>query len=401
MRTLVLNLRGCPAGWLGPYGNEWVVTPHLDRLASESIVFDRHISDCPEADAARRAWMGGNPTLVQRLRERGIPAILVRANHSERDAPDWYYAGWEQVFDARPREDDQSPLDALVRSLPSLLEQLGSRPDYLLWIEIDRLLPPWTISQEVFDAYLKHELDDESPEVEEPDADEVDPEENPLEPAAQVEKPIEPWEDLPTGPFDAGDLAAVEWLATSFGSVVTMLDTELGSLFDRFRARGLDQSATWIVTSDFGYPLGEHGQIGVHRPWLHEELVHVPLMIRLAGGALAGSRVRALTQPSDVPAAILELFSVQQSDSRTLLGLARGEIEELRTHAISRLDLGVAAEMAIRTDDWAYLLPIRLPEGETREPKLYQKPDDRWEVNDLKARNIGIADELEAILKTE
>jgi hypothetical protein len=124
-------------------------------------------------------------------------------------------------------------------------------------------------------------------------------------------------------------------------------------------------------------------------------------MMRLAGGALAGSRVRALTQPSDVPAAILELFSVQQSDSRTLLGLARGEIEELRTHAISRLDLGVAAEMAIRTDDWAYLLPIRLPEGETREPKLYQKPDDRWEVNDLKARNIGIADELEAILKTE
>src|SRR3954471_18679617 len=56
MRVIVFALHGCPAGWLGAYGNDWVGTPNLDRLASEAVTFDRHVSDCPEPEAARRAW---------------------------------------------------------------------------------------------------------------------------------------------------------------------------------------------------------------------------------------------------------------------------------------------------------------------------------------------------------
>src|SRR6188472_2878642 len=102
MKAIVLILRGCPAGWLGPYGNEWVVTPSLDRLAAESVVFDRHISDCPDPAAACRAWRG-KPDLLDSLRARGIPSILIRANHPDTDAPEWYYAGWAERFDARPQ----------------------------------------------------------------------------------------------------------------------------------------------------------------------------------------------------------------------------------------------------------------------------------------------------------
>ena len=53
MNAIVIVLRGCPAGWLGAYGNEWVATPNLDRGASEAVVFDHHLSDCPDPDAAR------------------------------------------------------------------------------------------------------------------------------------------------------------------------------------------------------------------------------------------------------------------------------------------------------------------------------------------------------------
>ena len=42
--------------------------------------------------------------------------------------------------------------------------------------------------------------------------------------------------------------------------------------------------------------------------------------------------------------------------------------------------------------------PTPLP---PREPLLFEKPDDRWEVNDLRARNIERADELEARLREE
>src|SRR5690242_1686588 len=59
MRAIVFVLRGGPAGWVGAYGNEWVGTPNLDRLASEAVVFGRHVSDCPDPDAARAAWHTG------------------------------------------------------------------------------------------------------------------------------------------------------------------------------------------------------------------------------------------------------------------------------------------------------------------------------------------------------
>ena len=81
--------------------------------------------------------------------------------------------------------------------------------------------------------------------------------------------------------------------------------------------------------------------------------------------------------------------------------LARGEAVSARNCAVTALELGDAAERAIRTDDWAYLLPVRVPEGEKREPQLFQKPDDRWEVNDLRSQNIERADELEQILRDE
>ena len=58
MRVIVFAIDGCPAGWLGAYGNDWVGTPNLDQLAAEGIAFDRHISDRPEPNAARRAWGG-------------------------------------------------------------------------------------------------------------------------------------------------------------------------------------------------------------------------------------------------------------------------------------------------------------------------------------------------------
>ena len=58
MRIVVFVARGCPTGWLGAYGNEWVATPNLDRLAAESVVFDRHISDRPDPSAASAAWLG-------------------------------------------------------------------------------------------------------------------------------------------------------------------------------------------------------------------------------------------------------------------------------------------------------------------------------------------------------
>ena len=376
MNAIVFVLRGCPAGGLGAYGNEAVGTPHLDRLAAEAVVFDRHVSDCPDPDAACRAWRTGRhqvppppdaaareppdgPDLLNELRAAGVRAVLVRANHAETDVPG-FSDGWDEVIDARPRAEDDSPLRELARLFPRLLARVKAHPRWLLWVETDRLIPPWDVPPDVFEAYVG---DAEEPVAEEADeADDDDPadgETGPVAEAAQPPEPAAPWSDPPVGPFDPSDLDAWEWLHASFAAVATALDAELGGLFEELRSAGLDESAAWLVTSDFGWPLGEHGQVGPHRPWLHEELVHVPLLVRLPGAAEAGRRVSALTQPADLMPTLRDLCGLPAviTQGQSLRPLWDGSVAELRPHAVSGLVLGNAAEWALRTSEWAYLMP--------------------------------------------
>ena len=86
MRAFVFVLRGCPAGWLGAYGNEWVTTPNLDRFAAEGVVFDRHISDCPDPVAAIGAWLHDSRVLAA-LHGAEVRTVLVRGNHPDTDSP--------------------------------------------------------------------------------------------------------------------------------------------------------------------------------------------------------------------------------------------------------------------------------------------------------------------------
>jgi hypothetical protein len=83
----------------------------------------------------------------------------------------------------------------------------------------------------------------------------------------------------------------------------------------------------------------------------------------------------------------------------SLLPFARGVREMGRDCAISRLETAAATELAIRTDEWTFLLPTQVPEGEKREQQLYGKPHDRWEIDDLRSRNMDRADELEERLR--
>ena len=79
MNTICLVLDRCHAGYLGPYGNAWIETPSIDRLAAESFLFDQCFLDCPELDSLYRSyWLGGHPLHqggppVSRL---GLPAML-------------------------------------------------------------------------------------------------------------------------------------------------------------------------------------------------------------------------------------------------------------------------------------------------------------------------------------
>ena len=83
-----------------------------------------------------------------------------------------------------------------------------------------------------------------------------------------------------------------------------------------------------------------------------------------------------------------------------MLPLLRGETESIRTHACSQLKIGDSCEWALRTPHWALLLPISASSAGLPAAELYVKPDDRWEVNNVRQHHLELAERLEQTLRS-
>jgi arylsulfatase A-like enzyme len=393
MRALVIVAGGLQLGYVGAYGNEWVATPNLDRLAAEGVVFDQHHADRPDAAGARRGWRSGRyglPTadgrdaspreapadLLGLLRERGVRTSLVV--DGSRPTPAEFAAGWDNV-DVVSGAGEGTPLERTLEAAVRALDRLAAVEDWLLWIDLETLLPPWDVPAEFGDRYFGEQ-------VEEADGE------------AAAEEPLTPLTDPATGPLDPDDDTTFLRLQRTYAGVVTYLDAGLGLLLDELRERGLLDQVAVIFTSDRGLPLGEHGIVGECRPWLHDELVHVPLILRLPGAVEAGRRVPALTQPVDVMPTLLDLFGAAAPTvhGQSLLPLARGEVEQVRAYACSGLRADDAGEWALISPEWKFILPLSAEPS--RAAQLYVKPDDRWEVNDVLQHHPELSGHMEQVL---
>lgn len=99
--------------------------------------------------------------------------------------------------------------------------------------------------------------------------------------------------------------------------IVNAYDNDLRSTDDGFhrlhrflRRQGFLDDALVVLTSDHGEELGEHGAVGWHGHTLYEELLRVPLIVKLPGGAHAGTRVAASVRSLDIAPTILDLAGV-------------------------------------------------------------------------------------------
>ncbi len=138
------------------------------------------------------------------------------------------------------------------------------------------------------------------------------------------------------------------------------------------------------------------------RPWAHEEIIHLPLIVRLPRNAEAGRRVATLTQAVDLAPTLAEFFGVALPDAhgKSLLPLLRGQVEHVREYAVAGVRVGEGIEWCLRTPEWGFLLPVRPhPDEAQREPQLFVKPDDRWEVNEVRHHHLELAEGFEKTLR--
>ena len=84
MNVIVVVCNSLHLGFLGAYGNAWIETPNLDRLAAEGVVFDHHFPENLTTLPTRRSWWTG-PLRVRRPRA-GLDAAAARRADPARPA---------------------------------------------------------------------------------------------------------------------------------------------------------------------------------------------------------------------------------------------------------------------------------------------------------------------------
>jgi arylsulfatase A-like enzyme len=471
MNVIVVVCNSLHLGFLGPYGNGWIETPHLDRLAAEGIVFDHHYPENLTTLPTRRSWWTGRygfpdpaqgwtplridePILPDLLWDKGVQTALISDVPLLRDPGQGYGRGFDEVHWIRgqgydplipvgdprvakvrlgdepglrlPPPDDpdhelwkrrweqylrnravlrtdveeNTGVARTVRTAIDWLERRGGhghgrdRDPFVLWLDLFSTHGPWDPPQPYRDQYATNEPDEfeagaEGDLVEDLEGEEIDLDEVPV------------LIDVPAGAVgDVIDEAELLRLRRTYAGTVTHVDRWLGVLFDALRRLGRMDDTLLVFTGDQGEPLGEHGYVRRFRPWLYEELIHTPLILRMPRGAHGGTRHQALVQTVDLLPTILAALGLpphEQVHGHDLLPLVRGEQTKVRDYACLGMDV---EEFAIRTHLWHLIVPVEPdPDDPPRLPELYRKPEDRWDQNDVADQHPEVAEHLELTLR--
>jgi len=166
--------------------------------------------------------------------------------------------------------------------------------------------------------------------------------------AAPRDRPLLLWVHLydPHTPFSPQP-AAPDWGdedADRYDREVWATDVQLGRVLDAVDARFGKDGAVVAVSADHGEAFGEHGKVG-HSAQLYEELVRVPLVIRVPGGAVGRSTM--LASLLDLFPTLLDLGGVRHRavlEGRSLLPVLEGGPPDPDRMVFEELRFGRAAD---------------------------------------------------------
>jgi arylsulfatase A-like enzyme len=362
MKVLVLVVSGMHPGFVGCYGNEWLDTPALDRLAAEGIVFDQHYAVQPERAAARQVLRTGRYLL---------PRPGIELLDPQPDSVDLFHhlhaSGVNTVTIEQPTGPGSADRGGALTKMAALVVQAvkawHAQSHSLIYVECPSLLSPWGIAEEFL----------------------------PPDEAGDGE-------DAKLGAADQEILARQR----QYAAVITQFDRWLGQLLAELERDGMLDELHCLLTSDHGQLLMEERAAAAAGSSLHEEIIHIPLIARLPGKAEAGRRVAALTQTVDLFPTLCDWFGVPAPvvHGHSLLPLLQGTTERIRAYAVAGARLGDWVEWALRTPEWGLVVPAQPAEpAQEIHPRLHVKPDDRWEVNDLYQHHQEWAERLEQTLQ--
>ncbi|MCA9191940.1 MAG: sulfatase [Planctomycetales bacterium] len=302
---------------LGIYGNSWIHTPNLDRLATQGLVFDNAyltISSCSPSRCSmitgRYPHNTGAPelhttlpddqvTFVQLLKNHGYHTILSGKNHM--NAPE--KLGFVEHSDSSPSGSE------------NWVRHLRERPR-------DKPFFCWFASHDAHYAF--------TPDSHAPTYNAIDVQVPPM---------------LFDGPATRQELA-------EFAHEVSRTDYYAGQVMDELERQGVRNNTYFIYCSDNGRPFPRC------KTYLFDSGIRTPLIV--LGPRVSAGRTKSITSSVDYAATILELAGVEKPPSVqgvSFVPVLEDPTAEVRNVAFSERNWHVYQNhaRAVRHDGWLYI----------------------------------------------
>ena len=182
----------------------------------------------------------------------------------------------------------------------------------------------------------------------------------------------------------------------SYNAAVTAEDAAAGKLITALQTAKLFDDALIVIASDHGQSLDAHGE-ETHGVFLYDETIHVPLLLKFPQNQNAGKRVTARARLVDVAPTTLEIAGVpipSQMQGQSLLRIARGNADQ-PVYSISNFPQQAFGWSAVESWRAGKYLYIKAPK-----PELYDLSADPGATHNLaqtsKATLETIAAQLDA-----
>ncbi|MBK7644047.1 MAG: sulfatase [Planctomycetes bacterium] len=186
-----------------------------------------------------------------------------------------------------------------------------------------------------------------------------------------------------------------------YDGAIRYTDDQLELLWNLLDELQLQSNTILVVVSDHGEGLGEHERIE-HSHNLHEEALHVVLLIHAPGQEFAPRRVKTQVRSIDVMPTLLELAGIDasglplQGESLVPLMLGHTQADHLAFSHARHVDEFEPPQFSVRDGRWRLIV-----EPKTKKQWLYDHENDPSELKDVSGQYPEVLARLSSLIEQQ
>jgi choline-sulfatase len=380
---ILITLDTTRADRMGFLGSKRGLTPNLDALALQGLIFTRAYAQVPLTSPSHASLLTGTYPQFNNIEDMGsplrpdlpyLPALLHEHGYQTvafvgaivLDAASKQAPGFDRGFDLYDARFHQRKLgEDRYHSIERRAEDVGARA--IDWLS-HRQQKPFFLWAHFYDAH---------------------------------------------DPYDSPEPFKTKYASDPYDGEIAYVDSVVGQLLNVLRSRGLYKDAVIAIAADHGEAFGEHGEER-HGMFLYDETIHVPLLLKLPAGRpgakpTEGTRINQRVGLVDLAPSLLEtagiavpaamqgqslfpLIDQAKADAATSQASSTGKASERSVYSESNYahQFGWAELRSWRAGKYLY---VQAPRRE-----LYDQSLDPNALRNLASASIAVSDTLQSQL---